>query len=78
MEACEAKEHGGDAKQKHQMEGPIMQAKEWTIEFGRCNSWSTWSQSIKVKMSVLEENRSREECRGPQAGRPRPVDLPSI
>jgi hypothetical protein len=59
MEACEAKEHGCDSKQKHQVEGPIMQAKEWTREFLRCNSWSTRSQSIKVKMSVLEENRSR-------------------
>jgi hypothetical protein len=73
MEACEAKEHGGDSKQKHQVEGPIMQAKEWTREFGRCNSWSAWSQSIKVKMSVLEENQSREEHRGPRLvspGRP--------
>jgi hypothetical protein len=65
MEACEAKEHGGDSKQKHQVEGPIMQAKEWTREFGWCKLWGTRSQSIKVKMSVLEENRSREERRGP-------------
>jgi hypothetical protein len=28
MEACEAKEHGHDSKKKHQVEGPIMQAKE--------------------------------------------------
>jgi hypothetical protein len=29
MEACEAKEHGHDSKQRHKVEGPIMQAKEW-------------------------------------------------
>jgi hypothetical protein len=29
MEACEAKEHGHDSKQRHQVEGPIIQAKEW-------------------------------------------------
>jgi hypothetical protein len=60
-EACEAKEYGSDSKQRHQVEGPIIQAKEWTREFERCNSWSTRSQSNKMKMSVLEENRSQEE-----------------
>jgi hypothetical protein len=30
MEACEAREHGGDSKKNHQVEGIIMQAKEWT------------------------------------------------
>jgi hypothetical protein len=30
MEACEAREYGSDSKQKHQVEGAIMQAKEWT------------------------------------------------
>jgi hypothetical protein len=44
MEACEAKEHGHDSKQRHQVEGPIMQTKEWMSEFGRCNPWSTRSQ----------------------------------
>jgi hypothetical protein len=29
--ACEAREHGHDSKQ---VEGPIMQAKEWMREFG--------------------------------------------
>jgi hypothetical protein len=38
MEACESKEHGSDSKQINQVEGPIMQAKEWTREFGWCNS----------------------------------------
>jgi hypothetical protein len=28
MEACEVREHGCDSKQKHQVEGAIMQAKE--------------------------------------------------
>jgi hypothetical protein len=28
MEACEAREHGGDSKKNHQVEGAIMQAKE--------------------------------------------------
>jgi hypothetical protein len=26
IDACEAREHGGDSKQKHQVEGAIMQA----------------------------------------------------
>jgi hypothetical protein len=30
MEACEAREYGSDSKRKHQVEGAIMQAKEWT------------------------------------------------
>jgi hypothetical protein len=37
MEACEAREHGRDSKRNHQVEGAIMQAKEWTRTFGRCN-----------------------------------------
>jgi hypothetical protein len=37
MEACEAREHGGDSKENHQVEGAIMQAKEWKRMFGRCN-----------------------------------------
>jgi hypothetical protein len=28
---------------KHQVEGPIMQEKEWTRAFGRCNSSSVTS-----------------------------------
>jgi hypothetical protein len=76
MEACEAKDHGHDSKKTHHVEGPIMQAKEWMREFGWCNPWSTRSQSHKAKMSVLEENRSREEQEATQAGRPRPAGLP--
>ena len=37
MEACEAREHGSDSKQINQVEGSIMQAKEWTRAFGRWN-----------------------------------------
>jgi hypothetical protein len=36
-EACEAREHGGDSSQYHQVEGAIMQAKEWMRTSGRCN-----------------------------------------
>jgi hypothetical protein len=70
MEACEAKEHGHDSKQRHQVVGPTMQAKECMREFGRCNLWSTRSQSHKAKMSVLEENQRWEEQEATQAGRP--------
>jgi hypothetical protein len=61
MEACEAREYGSESKRKHQVEGIIMQAKEWTRTFGRC----TWSRS---KMSALEKNRAK---------RRREVSLPS-
>jgi hypothetical protein len=44
IDVCEAREHGGDSKLKHQVEGAIMQAKEWTRKFGRC----TRSRSNKV------------------------------
>jgi hypothetical protein len=37
MEECEAREHGSDSKQNNQVEGSIMQAKEWTRTFGQCN-----------------------------------------
>jgi hypothetical protein len=43
-EASGAREHEHDSKQEHQVEGPIMQAKEWTREFGRCNKWRTRAQ----------------------------------
>jgi hypothetical protein len=36
MEACEAREYGSESKRKHQVEGVIMQAKEWTRTFGGC------------------------------------------
>jgi hypothetical protein len=37
MEACQAREHGSDSRQNHQVEGSIMQAEEWTRAFWRCN-----------------------------------------
>jgi hypothetical protein len=61
MEACEAREYGSESKRKHQVEGTIMQAKEWTRTFGRC----TRSRS---NMSVLKKNRAK---------RRREVSLPS-
>jgi hypothetical protein len=33
---CEGREYGSESKRKHQVEGIIMQAKEWTRMFGRC------------------------------------------
>jgi hypothetical protein len=54
MEACEAKEHGGDSKRKHQVEGAIMQAKEWMRTFGRCNP---------VEHAVTKQ-QSKHECTG--------------
>jgi hypothetical protein len=49
MEACEAREYGSESKRKHQVEGAIMQAKEWTRMFGRCTR-------PRSKMSALEKN----------------------
>jgi hypothetical protein len=78
MEACEAKEHGHDSKQRHQVEGPIVQAKEWIREFGRCNLWSTWAQKSQSEDDQDGENQAREEPEATQAGRPRPAGLPYI
>jgi hypothetical protein len=41
---------------KHQVEGPIMQEKEWTRAFGRCNPWSTRARKSQRRKIVLEEN----------------------
>jgi hypothetical protein len=59
MEACEARKHGGDSKQNHQVEGEIMQAKEWTRTFGRCNP---------VEHAVTKK-QSKRECTGEEASR---------
>jgi hypothetical protein len=56
MEACEAREYGSESKRKHQVEGIIMQAKEWMRTFGRC----TQSRSNKC----TREEPSQEEERG--------------
>jgi hypothetical protein len=58
MEACKAREHGGDSKRKHQVEGAIMQAKEWTRMFGRC------TRSRSNKHECTREEPSQEEERG--------------
>jgi hypothetical protein len=76
MEACEAKEHGHDSKQSHQVEGPIMQVKEWIREFGGATHVARSHKSHKARMSMLEENQSQEGQEATQAGRPRPADLP--
>jgi hypothetical protein len=76
MEACEAKEHGHDSKQKHQVEGPIMQAKEWMREFERCNPRSTRAQRSQSEDECAGRNRSQGRHEATQAGRPRPADLP--
>jgi hypothetical protein len=76
MEACEAKEHGHDSKQRHQVEGPITQAKEWMREFGRCNSWSTRAQRSQSENECAGINRSQGWHEATQAGRPRLAGLP--
>jgi hypothetical protein len=58
MEACEAREHGGDSKQNHQVEGAIMQAKEWTRTFGRCNPGEL----------AVTKQQSKQEC-SPSVGK---------
>jgi hypothetical protein len=76
MEACEAKEHGHDSKQRHQVEGPIMQAKEWMREFGWCNPWSTRAQKSQSEDEYAGRNRSQGGHEATQAGGPRPAGLP--
>jgi hypothetical protein len=61
MEACEAREYGSDSKRKHQVEGAIMQAKEWTRTFGRC----TRSRSNKHKCTREEPRQEEERSKSP-------------
>jgi hypothetical protein len=58
MEACEAREYGSDSKRKHQVEGAIMQEKEWTRTFGRCNPMEHAVTKQQRSMSALEKNRA--------------------
>jgi hypothetical protein len=58
LETCEAKEHGQDSKKRHQVEGPIIQAKEWMREFGRRNPWSTQAQRSQSEDECARRNRS--------------------
>jgi hypothetical protein len=76
MEACEAREHGSDSKKNHQVEGSIMQAKEWTRTFGRCNPKKHAVTEEQSKHECTGENRSWEEQQTTQAGRPKPAVLP--
>jgi hypothetical protein len=56
MDACEAREYGSDSKKYHQVEGAIMQAKEWTRTFeGARGHKVTW---------CAREEPSQEEERG--------------
>jgi hypothetical protein len=61
MDACKAREHGGDSKRKHQVEGAIMQAKEWTRLFGRCSP---------VEHADTEQ-QSKHECPGEEPSQDR-------
>jgi hypothetical protein len=53
-EACEAREYGSESKRKHQVEGIIMKAKEWTRTF--------WKVHAVTKCA--REEPSQEEERG--------------
>jgi hypothetical protein len=78
MEACEAKEHGHDSKQRHQVEGPIMQAKEWMREFGWYNLWSTRAQKSQSEDDHTGGKLSQGGQEATQAGRPKPAGLPDL
>jgi hypothetical protein len=65
MEACEAREHGGDSKKNHQVKGSIMQVKEWTRMFGRCNLVKHAVTKQQSKHECTREELSQEEQRGP-------------
>jgi hypothetical protein len=73
MEACEAKEHGHYSKQRHQVEGPIMQAKEWMREFVPCNLWSTWAQKSQREDDCARRKSSQGGDEATQAGQPPPI-----
>jgi hypothetical protein len=64
MEACEAREHGRDSKRKHQVEGAIMQAKEWMRTFGRRNPVEHAVTKQQSKHECTIEEPSQEEERG--------------
>jgi hypothetical protein len=75
MEACEAREHGSDSKQNNQVEGSIMQAKEWTGAFGRCNPVEHAVTKQQSKHECNGESRSWEEQQDTLVGRPKPAVL---
>jgi hypothetical protein len=55
-----------------------MQAKEWTRMFGRCNPVEHVVTKQQSKRECTGEEASREEQRGPQAGRPTPFGSPPV
>jgi hypothetical protein len=60
---------------KHQVEGPIMQEKEWTRAFGWCNSWSTRARKSQRRNDRAGRKPSQGRAwghpgRSAQAGRP--------
>jgi hypothetical protein len=61
---------------KHQVEGPIMQEKEWVRAFGRCTHGARGQESHGGEMIVLEKNGALGRHAATQAGRPRPAGLP--
>jgi hypothetical protein len=58
------KKHGSDSKRKHQVEGAIMQAKEWTRTFGRCNPVGHTVTKQQGKHECTKEEPSQEEVIG--------------
>jgi hypothetical protein len=62
MEACDAREFGSESMRKHQVEGAIMQAKEWTERLEGARGHEATS------MNALEKKRAK---------RRREVSLPS-
>jgi hypothetical protein len=76
MVACEARGHGHDSKQRHQVEGPIMQVKEWMREFWRCNLWSTRARKSQREDHHAGRKPKPGEARG-HPGRPAsPIKAP--
>jgi hypothetical protein len=55
MDACEAREYGSESKRKHQVEGIIMQVKEWMRMFGRC----TRTRSNKCTREEPRQDKER-------------------
>jgi hypothetical protein len=60
----EVKQHGGDSKRNHQVEGAIMQAKEWTRTFGRCNpvKYAVTKQQSKHERTGEEPSQEEQRC----------------
>jgi hypothetical protein len=61
MEECEAREHRSDSKQNNQVEGSIMQAKEWARASGRCNPVEHAVTKQQASKECTRENWSQVE-----------------